>query len=209
MKSLVEKGLISRKLLKWELSKSIKEIEIPSNLKEIIKKSIENLKLSNNEKKTLQYFTLLNKPITIEEFKKILPSEIDINLKDFFIDLENIELLISEKQQNIETKKSLSLSYSFTHSLIHEVIEEEIIEKQEFHHHIAQRIEDIYKDKLDEYIDELANHYSQTDDMEKAIHYLEKAGDKAKENYENEKAICYYDKLISLMILLINKRRHI
>ncbi|MCD4818809.1 MAG: sigma 54-interacting transcriptional regulator [Candidatus Cloacimonetes bacterium] len=239
IKSLVKKGLISRKILKWELLKPIKDIEIPKNLKEIIKKSIENLRLSNDGKKVLQYFTLLDKPINIAEFKQILPKKIDINLKDFFKDLENKELLVSsqfkndeekiglpivephpnlllkkgegtirnkpilEKQQKIETNNflfpvsSFQFSpYTFTHSLIREVIEEEITEKQEFHHHIAQKIENIYKENINEYLDELANHYSHTDDNEKIIHYLEKAGDKAKDNYENEKAIGYYDKLL-------------
>ncbi|MCD4817537.1 MAG: sigma 54-interacting transcriptional regulator [Candidatus Cloacimonetes bacterium] len=239
MKSLIEKRLIKRKILKWELSKPIKEIEIPKNLKEIIKKSIENLRLSNKEKKTLQYFALLNKLINTEEFQQILPKEIDINLKDFFINLENKEIITSsqtfneeekiglsitephpnlllkkgegiirnkpilEKQQNIKITKSQYqisnfkfLSYSFTHSLIREVIEEEIKEKQELHLHIAQRLEKIYKENIDGYLDELVNHYSQTDDKEKTIHYLEKAGDKAKKNYENEKAISYYDKLL-------------
>ncbi|RLD59269.1 MAG: hypothetical protein DRJ01_11550, partial [Bacteroidetes bacterium] len=189
LKSLVEQGLINRDLLKWELIRPIKEIEVPEELKDILKIRIEKLGFNCDEKKVLQFFALINKPICIEDFKKILPKEIDINIENMLINIERLELLSSECKED-------KIKYNLAHSLIREVIEKEIDDKNKMHHHIAQRIEDIYRENIDEYLDELAYHYSQTDDKEKAIHYLEKAGDKAEESYANEKAIDYYDKLL-------------
>ncbi len=192
IKSLVERELITRHILKWRLIQSIKEAEVPGNLKEILQKRMDGLGLNPGEKKTLQVFALLNRGIDIDTFNQIIHKKIDIDTAKLLIDMERRELLTSE---SIEGK----IEYRFAHSLIREVLEEEIEDKKGLHHHIAERLETLYRDNLEDYIEELAYHYSKTRDRKKALHYLEKAGDKAKTSYSNEKAIDYCNQLLALL----------
>jgi tetratricopeptide (TPR) repeat protein len=60
-------------------------------------------------------------------------------------------------------------------------------------------IEKLYQERLEDYYDELAHHYSRSDDPEKAIEYLLKAGEKAKRNYANDTAISYYQSVLDIL----------
>jgi tetratricopeptide (TPR) repeat protein len=64
---------------------------------------------------------------------------------------------------------------------------------------VGEGIEALYHERLDEYYDELAYHYSLSDDLEKAVSYLVKAGDKAKEMYANTEALGYYNHALRVL----------
>jgi len=191
IKSLVENNFIIKQKFNWKLTQSIDKIEIPNNLKTIISIRLDRLDLNIEEKKSLQILSLLNKKISIEDFKQIISEEIEIDINKFFIYLEREEVLISDEIEK-------QIEYRFIHTLTKELIEEEIPSSsaKKLHQYIAERLEYIYKDNIEEQLENLAYHYNQTEIKEKAIYYLEKAADKAKESYENEKAMNYYNQLL-------------
>jgi len=67
---------------------------------------------------------------------------------------------------------------------------------EKFHYTVGEGFEEFYADKIEEYYEELAYHYSRSDDKEKALHYLVKAGDKSKAAYANKRAIEYYNQAL-------------
>jgi adenylate cyclase len=71
--------------------------------------------------------------------------------------------------------------------------------RKELHRKIAQAFEVVYKEKIDDYLDMLAFHYLNSDEFEKAIYYLIKAGAKARSVYGNVEAIAYFEDAIRLM----------
>jgi tetratricopeptide (TPR) repeat protein len=62
---------------------------------------------------------------------------------------------------------------------------------------IAEAIEKIYINNLSDRYPDLAFHYAQARKKDKTLYYLQKAGDYARSNYQNQKALEYYYQLLN------------
>lgn len=106
--------------------------------------------------------------------------------------------------QLIEKRFLVNLSgdvYEFRHDILQETIYSHlrINVKQDVHLLAGNAIEELFPARLSEYYYELARHYISAKSVSKTIEYLEKAGDKAKDNYEHNRALGYYEKLLKLI----------
>ena len=106
-----------------------------------------------------------------------------------------------ERDLVYEERAVPELEYAFKHAFTQEATYQGILERSRraFHHQVALGIERLYQERLEDYYDELAHHYSRSDDPEKAIEYLLKAGEKAKRNYANDTAISYYQSVLDML----------
>jgi hypothetical protein len=59
---------------------------------------------------------------------------------------------------------------------------------------VAPEMERLYGDRLEECYEELAHHYSRSDDVEKAVEYLLKAGEKAARASAYKDAVAHFEK---------------
>ena len=85
-------------------------------------------------------------------------------------------------------------SYLFKHVLIQEVAYDSLpfARRKVLHHEAGRYIEAAFPDTLEEHCEFLAYHYNRTDDDEKALGYLMRAGVKTKRLYANKTAIGFY-----------------
>ncbi|OQY44300.1 MAG: hypothetical protein B6242_13015 [Anaerolineaceae bacterium 4572_78] len=67
---------------------------------------------------------------------------------------------------------------------------------KDYHWRAAEAIETLHADNLSAYYGNLAYHYEQASIIDKAIEYLQKAGNYAQSNYQNQQALDFYDKLL-------------
>lgn len=88
--------------------------------------------------------------------------------------------------------------YEFRHDILQETIYRYLNTNTRRNAHLLAgiAIEALYPNRLNDYYYELARHYTEAKSESKSLEYLEKAGDKAKNNYEHERAIRYYKKLL-------------
>jgi predicted ATPase/class 3 adenylate cyclase len=93
------------------------------------------------------------------------------------------------------------LRYIFKHSLLREAVYDMQLRTRlrELHRDIAEAIEKLYSENLEERFVDLAFHYEQADIRPKTIDYLEKSADYAKRNFQNQNAIRYYKKLMDYL----------
>jgi adenylate cyclase len=71
--------------------------------------------------------------------------------------------------------------------------------RRELHEQIGRFIETTYADELENYLDLLAHHYGNSENKEKQIHYLLRAGEAAQAKYNNVAAIDYFRRLLPLL----------
>jgi predicted ATPase len=73
------------------------------------------------------------------------------------------------------------IEYTFKHALTQEVAYGSLlIERRKLvHERTAKAIEDLYRYKLDDRYSELAHHYSRSGNIQKAVDYLQLAGQQA------------------------------
>ncbi|MBW1912314.1 MAG: guanylate cyclase, partial [Deltaproteobacteria bacterium] len=106
-------------------------------------------------------------------------------------------------------------TYIFKHALTQEVAYNSLLLKKgkEIHEKIGIAIEEFYSERLEEFYEMLAYHYSRSDDLEKAYRYLKLSGHKATRNYSNWEAFYFYKEAINILNQLSeteqNKREQI
>jgi tetratricopeptide (TPR) repeat protein len=148
----------------------------------------------------------------LEHDLKLLLQKAAVIGKEFFVKiLEEIEKKlnrpedISEQLSSLETgdfiRRTFGSKYSayfFKHLITHEVAYNTLLiaNRKILHRITAEVIEEQFAENIEEFYYELAEHYSKAEILNKTIEYLEKAGDKAKANYNNEKAVEFYDRLL-------------
>jgi len=118
----------------------------------------------------------------------------NMDLEDALWELEDRSLVYRERVIPEE-------EYSFKHVLTQEAVYHNIPSRHRarFHRKVAEAIEGLYRDGLDEYYEQLAFHYERSGNVEKAIGYLVKAGEKAIRSFANEAAITHFQKGLELL----------
>lgn len=170
------------------------EIEIPESINLLINKRLE--RLSGTELSTLQYASVIGNEFTdilLKKTAKLLSDETDI---------ERVLEKLTENKFIRRSDKTFGsdIYYEFHHDVIREVVYETIPEdnRKIMHKTAGEAIENIFHGRIEQYYYILCEHFEKGGAEEKLIFYLEKAGDNYSENFENEKAIAYYDKLLKL-----------
>ncbi|MCB0034475.1 MAG: tetratricopeptide repeat protein, partial [Anaerolineales bacterium] len=92
-------------------------------------------------------------------------------------------------------------TYLFKHITTQEVAYESMAysTRATIHGNLGHYLEETYADQLTQYVDVLAHHYGRSDNQEKQIVYFQQAGDVAKETYNNDAAVAYYERLLPLL----------
>jgi len=179
---LQETGFIDEKL-----DLTIKDIEIPKTINSIIVARIDRLTTELKE---------------LVQTASVLGREFAVNILSAMLNRKEIHKELTEGERENIWNALTQINYIFKHALIRETIYEMQLKKQlrKLHKLAAKTIEDIHKQDLKEFFGELANHYEKAEVKEKTIEYLEKAGDFAKENYKNEQALEFYERLLEYQI---------
>jgi len=78
-----------------------------------------------------------------------------------------------------------------------------LIERRKFlHERAAQALESLFASQLDDHLEELAHHYSRSDNHAKAIEYLGRAGQHAAQHSANTEAIMHLNVALGLLLTL-------
>jgi class 3 adenylate cyclase/tetratricopeptide (TPR) repeat protein/ribosomal protein L40E len=168
--SLLENGSIQRKDHQYVLARKASEIAVPDTIQAIIAARMD--RLEDNLKRTMQVASVIGRDFAYRILQTITGMRED--LKSHLVNLQGLEFIY---------EKSLfpELEYIFKHALIQEVAYSSLLIKRrkEIHQRIGKAIEDIYADRLEEFYEALAHHYSMSDNHEKAFHYLRLSSIKA------------------------------
>ena len=205
MKSLKDLGMIEWKDSGYYLAKDIQEVAIPSTIQEVIMARVDSL--PEGAKNVLQTGSAIGREFSCELIKRVtgIPTP---EMTPHLSVLRDSELLY-------ERGIFPQATYIFRHSLTQEVAYDSLLlkRKQEIHNRVGQAIEELYPDRLDEFYEMLAYHYSRSENLEKAYQYLKLSGEKATQNYSNWEAFGFGKEAINVLNSLPdtqkNKRRGI
>lgn len=168
---------------RWEILKE--EFALPLTINDLLISRID--RLAANLKEIIQTASVIG-----NEFELKLLSEV-LQHKDFSCKLQ--------KGEEADIWHALSeLRYIFSHILMHEAVYQMQLKKRvrELHRLVAESIEKLFQGEKN-YFADLAFHYQKAEIKSKSIEYLEKAGDYASENFQNSKALEFYENLLGLL----------
>lgn len=131
---------------------------------------------------------------------------------DFALSLIRMFEIIQEKlEDHLHTLRALrylgeqpepeDIRYYFTHGLFKDVAYSTLLEeqKQRLHANLAHRLEEVFSDRISEYCELLAYHFSKGKLQQKAIYYLVKAADRQAGMGANSNALENYSTAIELL----------
>ncbi|OQY30191.1 MAG: hypothetical protein B6244_01105 [Candidatus Cloacimonetes bacterium 4572_55] len=110
---------------------------------------------------------------------------------------ENFDFFLKEGEKENVWDSLSELRYVFSHAMMKDAVYQMQLKARlrKLHLKVAQVLEKTFTDEKSHFSD-LAFHYDKAESTGKAIDYLGKAGDYAKENYQNQRAIGFYDRLL-------------
>jgi class 3 adenylate cyclase/tetratricopeptide (TPR) repeat protein len=99
-----------------------------------------------------------------------------------------------------ETRLFPDLEYIFKHAVIQDVAYQGMLtqRRRRLHGAIGHAIEQLYGDRLEEQAPILAYHFARSDELNRAVHYAVRAGDRAAALYANAEATTYFEQAFEI-----------
>lgn len=171
--------------------KSIADLRLPTTVQGVLTARMD--RLAPDEKSLLQTLAVIGR-----EFSSSLLCKVVTERED------ELHRLLSRLQTGefvYEQPAFPEVEYIFKHALTQEVAYNSLLleRRKILHERTAQAIEDVYRQRLDDHYSELAYHYSRSGNTQKAVDYLQLAGQQAVQRSANEEAITHLSAALELL----------
>lgn len=179
LRNLREKGdLVQDASGKWVEKATINWQEIPPRVEGVIKERISRLEKELRE--FLSVASVEGENFTAQVISRLEALDERLVVRELTNELEKKHRLVMEDGEMKVGANFLSL-FRFSHSLIHKYLYNELglSERRILHKQVAQTLEFLYQNQIEVAATQLARHYEEAGDTEKAVHYLRIAADKA------------------------------
>jgi class 3 adenylate cyclase/tetratricopeptide (TPR) repeat protein len=189
LQDLMESGTFEQVGETWELSREIQQLRVPETLQEVIQARVDRLPTS--ERLTLQSAAVIGKRFGLHLLEAVTPRSDD--LPSQLLTIQRADLIR-------EWSRQPEPIYDFKQSAVQEVTYQQLLAEQrrDLHQKVAQSLEGMFAELLDEHAAMLAHHFSLAGDNLKAFMYHRMAGDKAFRLSANLEAAEHYSQAIEL-----------
>jgi len=190
IKSLKEEGVIYREENKYKV-KEVSKIEFPKTVKGVVKARISRLDEECQNALTLASF--IGNDFTFEALCGVTGVE-ESKL------LEIIEKILKTGLFKHRVIHGEDVCF-FADIIVRDVVYEEVspFRRKKLHNVVGCALEKVYAKKIDEHFGELALHFLESGDKEKALDYFLKAGEKAQKVYAHNEAFSYLQHALELL----------
>lgn len=191
IKSLISLKLIVRKENTTRLVSDAQILTIPVTIQDVIMARID--RLPEGAKKVAQTGSVIEREFSYDLIKVVMNIP-EPELLSHLSALKDLELLY---ERGIYPNST----YVFKHALTQEVAYHSLLNKsrKEVHDKIAMAMEGLYTERVEEFYEKLAYHYSESDNYEKACKFLKLSGEKAVIKFSNFEAFGFYEKLFFML----------
>jgi adenylate cyclase len=181
-----------------ELARSAREeggtpeaVTLSGGIEEVLQGRID--RLSPEDRRLIQSAAVIGRTVAFPLLRAVVALPDDA-LRDGLARLRASEFLF-------EASAGAEPEYTFKHSLTHEVAYASLLEEQRrlLHGQIVAAIEELYRDRLDEQIERLADHAARAGVWGKAVTYLQRAGVKASAASASREAMSHLTKGLEIV----------
>jgi ABC-type oligopeptide transport system substrate-binding subunit len=192
IRSLIDQGAIVRDEAtgRWEAARDVAEIPIPDTLHGVLMARID--RLQEETKRVLQMASVIGRVFLYRVLATLAEEERELDDR----------LLTLQREEMIRERARLpELEYIFKHELTREAAYNGLLkrERRAFHRHVAEALERLFPERIEEQVGLLAHHWERAEEPEKAVHYLLRAGGQARDLYAHEEAVEYYRRALALL----------
>jgi len=165
---------------------------IPPSMENIFLRQYEAL--GAEEKFLLKIASIVGSSFSLNDLLITGKQHLEENMADI-LEFLNTNQFIDQRTLNPD------IQYIFANSLMRDAIYRTILmsEKRDLHEKIANYYEKKYSENIYPYIEIIANHYSQTRNLQKTLAYCQQAAEKNYQLYFFDESYHYYEKLCNLI----------
>ncbi|MBI3798654.1 MAG: AAA family ATPase [Deltaproteobacteria bacterium] len=159
------------------------DLHIPTTVQGVLAARID--RLAPDEKALFQQLAVIGREFPLSLVRQVVAQPED--------ELYRVLSSLQHKEFLYEQPAFPEMEYLFKHALTQEVAYGTVLQERRkaLHEKTAQAIEQLFQDRLDEHYSDLAHHYSRSGNPQKAIEYLQKAGQQAAQRSANAEAIAH------------------
>ncbi len=192
IRSLIDEGAIVRDEAtgRWQATRDVADIAIPDTLHGVLMARID--RLQEEAKRVLQMAAVIGRIFLYRVLAAIAREERELDDR----------LLTLQQEEMIRERARLpELEYIFKHELTREAAYNGLLRKERrvFHRQVAEALEGLFPDRIEEQVGLLAHHWERAGDAEKATEYLLRAGVQSRLAYAHEEAIDYYQRALAFL----------
>jgi tetratricopeptide (TPR) repeat protein/KaiC/GvpD/RAD55 family RecA-like ATPase len=190
VKSLKEEEIIYKEEGVWKF-KEISAIKFPKSIKNIVKARFS--RLDDECQNVLTFASFAGNDFTLEAMCALMGIE-ENKL------LEIMDRLIKTGFVKHTVVRGEDIC-SFADIIMRDVVNEEVgpFKRKKLHGDVGQVLEKVYAKEIDEHFGEIAYHFLESGDKDKALGYFLKAGEKAEKIYANAEAASYFQSALRLL----------
>jgi len=194
LRMLIDQGVLRNEIGRWAIvsGKDISSLGVPDTLKDLILTRFDNLQPA--QRQILQIASVIGRDFSLPVLSAVLRGT---EIHDLH---KTIDTLV-EREFILPQPGAPDIEYSFRHVLMSDAIYSTVLRKERsaLHGQVADTIERIYADRLDDQVELLANHYRWSTRLDRALHYLLLAGQKAVRSQANQQARQHYEAALELL----------
>jgi serine/threonine protein kinase/predicted ATPase len=190
--------LIKNKEGQWVEGPELNWNALPARVDAVIEERIN--RLSDHLRDILTLASVEGEEFTAEVVARLQDTEVRELVRQLSQELDKRHHLVSAKGIYRIERQRLSM-YLFQHILFQRFLYNSLdeVERAHLHGEVGEILETLYGDSSDEIASQLARHFNEAGDVEKAIEYFYKAGDKAVKVSANQEAIRYFRQALDLL----------
>jgi class 3 adenylate cyclase/tetratricopeptide (TPR) repeat protein len=182
-KTLLDLGVIRREDGGYRMVKGMAEVSVPDTIQGIIMARLD--RLGEEGKRTVQLASVIGRQFLVRLLERI--AGLSGELEGLLRELKALEIIY---EQGLLPEPA----YVFKHAVIQDVAYHSLLvqRRKDLHRAVGHAIEELYPERLTEHYGELAHHFAQAEDWQKAMEYAALAGARAADAFANGEARQHY-----------------
>ncbi|MBI3248068.1 MAG: AAA family ATPase [Deltaproteobacteria bacterium] len=176
------------------------DLRLPATVQGVLTSRID--RLPPEEKALLQTLAVIGKEFSLSLLMHVVADQSEDHLPEDYL-LRRLARL-QTNEFIYERPAFPDIEYTFKHALTQEVAYNSLLveRRKTVHERAARTIEDLYRAKLDDRYSELAHHYSRSGNTQKAVAYLQLAGQQAAQRSAYAEAVNHFTAALALLKIL-------
>lgn len=196
VRMLIDRGFIaleerSGEIDRWVVAQAVdfEELRVPQTLQELIMTRVDRLALGPQQ--TLVCASVLGQNFDRSLLAEVMEPEHRTSLEAHLRSLYAYGFIFPRPE--------MEGSYTFRHVATQEAVYASLVSERqrEIHRRAGWGLERLFADRLDEYVEQLAYHYSRSGVAAKAVTYLTQAAVRDARRYANDEALQHFDKALA------------
>jgi predicted ATPase/DNA-binding SARP family transcriptional activator len=191
LRALIDDGAIVREepTGRWQATGDVTYLRIPPTVHGVIASRID--RLPPEARRILQLAAVIGRFVPVPLLATLAGPE---GLEERLQPLQHADLLR-------ERTRLPEAEVVFKHQLTLETAYDSLLtrKRRTLHGRVAEALEQLYPDRLEGLLGLVAHHWEEAGDTERALHYLQRAGEQAASRYANAEAIGYFTRALALL----------